>query len=662
MHTRVPPEKKPNPSFGGSNTSSNKKPLTPQRPVKKPNVRATDYRILMQLVLANSGALTQEEFLLLQSTIGYQEAMNIINEGKRRKLLRELGLPVTDVKVQPIQVIKQDGEATSLKEGLPENLKNGLEKISGVDLSDVNVHHNSDKPQQIGALAYTQGNDIHIGPGQKKHLLHEAWHAVQQKLGRVKQSYQMKTGVPVNDDAALEKEADIMGNIAEKEYSSSSTIQMNKSSKTYSKSQGDKVIQRKASDAGNTGNRTKQQTGKIKLYAPVTGLETVVDTSNTKTIEYLKNQGYSENPPNGVLGKVNWVLKVGGKNNRNDVIVLQKVLASCEYLDMPIDPATKRHVLFGTYGELTKQAVIKMQKKNGLKSDGIVGPDTWKAFPLPWNNVLNEPNRYSDKYQKILTNNNIYADKQKVLDDPDLRYAKLYDQGLKNAKKGTGRTTESEGTSNTTLGVGNFQTHEGGRYVLSLDKYNNIENPAAKVYCAWNATQPEMRIPVLKLNSTTYFASEFLIQLDYLYYRKRVDVTKLEVWQLDKIYETVHFDKIDMISAGVDAAAVISYNIAKGAIKYSDDIARVLDKGKTSKPIGKPFDPKGKVVQEGVDPNTLKPGKKLDTLDSNRQKNAVKYGGDKPIIVDRNGNVLDGHHRLNDAIQNGRAVDVQIGY
>ncbi len=49
-------------------------------------------------------------------------------------------------------------------------------------------------------------------------------------------------------------------------------------------------------------------------------------------------------------------------------------------------------------------------------------------------------------------------------------------------------------------------------------------------------------------------------------------------------------------------------------------------------------------------------------LDPTRQKNAVKYGGGKPIIVDKNGNVLDGHHRLNDAIQNGRAVDVQIGY
>ncbi|RXE57502.1 ParB N-terminal domain-containing protein [Acetivibrio mesophilus] len=67
-------------------------------------------------------------------------------------------------------------------------------------------------------------------------------------------------------------------------------------------------------------------------------------------------------------------------------------------------------------------------------------------------------------------------------------------------------------------------------------------------------------------------------------------------------------------------------------------------------------------MQEGVDPTTLKPTKNLRTLDPIRQKNAVKYAGDKPIIVDKNGKVLDGHHRLKDAIEKGRDVDVQIGY
>ena len=95
--------------------------------------------------------------------------------------------------------------------GLPDNLKTGMENLSGMSLEDVKVHRNSDKPAQLQAHAYAQGADIHLGPGQEKHLPHEAWHVVQQKQGRVKPTIQMKGGVNVNDDAGLEKEADVMG-------------------------------------------------------------------------------------------------------------------------------------------------------------------------------------------------------------------------------------------------------------------------------------------------------------------------------------------------------------------------------------------------------------------------------------------------------------------
>ena len=78
-------------------------------------------------------------------------------------------------------------------------------------MDDVKVHRNSDKPAQLQAHAYAQGTDIHLGPGQEKHLPHEAWHVVQQKQGRVKPTKQLKSKVNVNDDAGLEKEADVMG-------------------------------------------------------------------------------------------------------------------------------------------------------------------------------------------------------------------------------------------------------------------------------------------------------------------------------------------------------------------------------------------------------------------------------------------------------------------
>ncbi len=93
---------------------------------------------------------------------------------------------------------------------MPGPLKTGLEQLSGMDLSSIRVHNNASKPAQLNALAYTQEQDIHVGPGQEKHLPHEGWHAVQQMQGRVKPTLQAK-GVSINDDEELEREADVMG-------------------------------------------------------------------------------------------------------------------------------------------------------------------------------------------------------------------------------------------------------------------------------------------------------------------------------------------------------------------------------------------------------------------------------------------------------------------
>jgi hypothetical protein len=94
--------------------------------------------------------------------------------------------------------------------GLPEKLKAGVEALSGLSMNDVRVHRNSSEPAKLGALAYAKGSDIHLGPGQERHLAHEAWHIVQQKQGRVRPTRTLPR-TPVNDDAALEREADAMG-------------------------------------------------------------------------------------------------------------------------------------------------------------------------------------------------------------------------------------------------------------------------------------------------------------------------------------------------------------------------------------------------------------------------------------------------------------------
>lgn len=94
--------------------------------------------------------------------------------------------------------------------GMPDDLKADVENLSGIDMSDVRGYYNLDKPAEVGALAYTQGTNIHVAPGQERNLPHEAWHVVQQAQSRVKPTIQLKD-VSVNDNMGLEREADEMG-------------------------------------------------------------------------------------------------------------------------------------------------------------------------------------------------------------------------------------------------------------------------------------------------------------------------------------------------------------------------------------------------------------------------------------------------------------------
>jgi hypothetical protein len=108
----------------------------------------------------------------------------------------------------------EDEEPAQLKEnntGLPDSLKSGVENLSGQSMNDVKVHYNSPQPAALQAHAYAQGTDIHVAPGQEKHLPHEAWHVVQQKEGRVQPTKQLKENTNINDDVSLENEADVMG-------------------------------------------------------------------------------------------------------------------------------------------------------------------------------------------------------------------------------------------------------------------------------------------------------------------------------------------------------------------------------------------------------------------------------------------------------------------
>ena len=90
--------------------------------------------------------------------------------------------------------------------GIPTQMKLDFEHRSGLSFDDVRVHYNSDKPRKIGALAYTQIPQVHIGPGQERHLRHELGHVVQQKRGIVRPTTWIN-GLPVNDSPELEHSA-----------------------------------------------------------------------------------------------------------------------------------------------------------------------------------------------------------------------------------------------------------------------------------------------------------------------------------------------------------------------------------------------------------------------------------------------------------------------
>jgi hypothetical protein len=113
--------------------------------------------------------------------------------------------------------LQMKADPVQRKGKLPEGLQMKMENAMGADFSGVNVQESS-KASDIGALAYTQGNDIHFAPGQynpdsssgQELIGHELTHVVQQREGRVQPTTESK-GIPINDDPGLEQEADSIG-------------------------------------------------------------------------------------------------------------------------------------------------------------------------------------------------------------------------------------------------------------------------------------------------------------------------------------------------------------------------------------------------------------------------------------------------------------------
>jgi len=148
-----------------------------------------------------------QQFLQLQQAAGNQAALQMYRgHALQRKTSDDLGAS------------GRISSASVAGNRLPDIVANKMQNSLHVDTSNVNIHQNSSSATDVGALAYTQGNDIHFAPGQynpespqgQELIGHELTHVVQQRAGRVKPTTEI-AGHPVNDDPKLEREADSMG-------------------------------------------------------------------------------------------------------------------------------------------------------------------------------------------------------------------------------------------------------------------------------------------------------------------------------------------------------------------------------------------------------------------------------------------------------------------
>ncbi len=182
---------------------------------------------------------SEEQNTEIQPNLGMENALDpmAMMEGQAR------ALGITPAPVQrlveeeeEIQRKKNTGNSsgpasTSTKTNMPEDVQTKMEGSFGTDFSDVNIHKNDSSATDMGAHAYTQGNNVHFAPGQydpsstkgQELIGHELTHVVQQRQGRVQamaaklgwgtsnQAATGNTGMAINDSPTLENEADIMG-------------------------------------------------------------------------------------------------------------------------------------------------------------------------------------------------------------------------------------------------------------------------------------------------------------------------------------------------------------------------------------------------------------------------------------------------------------------
>ncbi len=279
---------------------------------------------------------------------------------------------------------------------LPEGLRAGAESLSGISMSDVRVHYNSPAPAQVNASAYARGADIHLAPGQERHLPHEAWHVVQQKQGRVAQTARLGN-TPINDDGGLEREADVMGARALSRGSS------------WERAPGTEAVLR---DVEVSGARSPVQRGGVfstpssDTTEDIESTESTATTDSKTTTESAKTEGPDE--PEFVTVQVNLTNK-GEENlaghsslefqvSENEVVCVDSYLEQADYemvtenlpkalagkTNAKFNVTVSRQASFSGDGFFTTFAVPRAEALQMAKR-----ADEWKGRQLRWNAQMN---------------------------------------------------------------------------------------------------------------------------------------------------------------------------------------------------------------------------------------------------------------------------------
>ncbi|WP_214628594.1 DUF4157 domain-containing protein [Paenibacillus agaridevorans] len=261
--------------------------------------------------------------------------------------------------------------------GMPEDLQAKMEQSFGADFSNVRIHVGS-QASQVGALAYTQGSDIHFAPGQYKPdsrdgqqlLGHELSHVIQQREGRVAPTAQLSTGHALNDSPALEQEADRMGakaaNAPEPEHQ--------KQAESESEEFQD-VVQRQTADTGGRSSSSYADSPIQRMPRPSEAKKQLGEPKERATNQPDKKFGMGETL---------------SKNNTHYRALLQKLELFDRYVDQEVVGNTPEEiddqlsVIMSLYNEVenVSDACISHNKNDDKDSRADYIRRLKKALPL----------------------------------------------------------------------------------------------------------------------------------------------------------------------------------------------------------------------------------------------------------------------------------------